>query len=423
MKCPNCASDEFTKYGIRRKDNKSYQRFKCKKCNREWSVLSDVSNDDFNALKKVSIVSDFGKDSGTITTKSLNIKTLDDAILVSNVDMNIWDVDRYLINSWEVTCLVKTKDEELPKTFTNYQVKVFLKKKLKSCLEDSLNNIVDKIKPCNFKPIKIGKIKNPHLLEISLYDHHFGKLAWSKETGIDYDLKIAANLFETAVEDLIKKTVGYTVDQIVFPIGNDFFHIDDQANETPNAHHKLDTDGRLAKVFEVGIQSCIKAIERCLTIAPTHVLWVPGNHDPHTSYYLCKIIQAYFKNIKNFSIDVSEKSRKYYKYGTTLIGYTHGNEEPTSTLPLLMATEMKKEWCTSNFLEWHIGHTHKRKEMKFVSSDSFGPVKVISIPSLTATDYWHYKKGYVGGNRAAEAYLYGKSSGYVAHFNYNVSNS
>lgn len=421
MNCPNCSSDEFTKDGKVLKNGKTHQRFKCKDCKKTWTLLVELNDKKtIEEEKKKTIIEDFGKDKGTITTKSLDIRTLEEALKAANVDLNIWSVERHIINYWEITCRVKGVDGETPETFTNCQVKVFLKKRQKQAIEEAFETLIPNLKPGKFKPIVFEKIEDPHLLEISLYDHHFGKLAWRKETGIDYDLKIASKLFETAVENLIQKTVGYSIDQIVFPIGNDFFHINDQLMETPHAHHKLDTDARLAKVFEVGLQSCIKAIERCITVAPVHIIWVPGNHDPHTSFYLCKIIQAYFKSVEHFSIDVSEKTRKYYKYGTNLIGYTHGNEEPMNTLPLLMATEMKKEWHNSKFLEWHIGHTHKRKEMQFVSADSFGPVRVISMPSLTAIDYWHYSKGYVGGNRAAEAYLYGKQNGYVAHFNYNI---
>ncbi len=33
---------------------------------------------------------------------------------------------------------------------------------------------------------------SPYMLELSVYDHHFGKLAWGRETGHEsYDLKIA----------------------------------------------------------------------------------------------------------------------------------------------------------------------------------------------------------------------------------------
>src|SRR4051812_36416642 len=43
------------------------------------------------------------------------------------------------------------------------------------------------VKRVAWKPAKI-------LAEISIYDHHFGKLCWAPETGTNYDLDIAERL-------------------------------------------------------------------------------------------------------------------------------------------------------------------------------------------------------------------------------------
>lgn len=114
------------------------------------------------------------------------------------------------------------------------------------------------------------------------------------------------------------------------------------------------------------------------------------------------------------------KSRKYVRYGTNLLGFTHGDEEKSTDLPLLMAGEMGEAWGYVTHREWHIGHFHKSKEMKFVSGDSHGPVIVRVLPSLSGTDAWHYRKGYVCGNRAAEAYLWSYKNGYTGHFSTNI---
>ena len=43
------------------------------------------------------------KGTGTITTRSLDIKTVEDLLRISEVNMTVWEVERHLINSWEVT--------------------------------------------------------------------------------------------------------------------------------------------------------------------------------------------------------------------------------------------------------------------------------------------------------------------------------
>ena len=47
--------------------------------------------------------------------------------------------------------------------------------------------------------------------------------------------------------------------------------------------------------------------------------------------------------------------------------------------------------------------------------DTYGGVTVSVLPSLSGTDSWHYKKGYVKNNRAAEAYLWHHDDGYAGH--------
>jgi len=46
---------------------------------------------------------DFKEKTGTVTTRSLDIKTVEELLKVAEVDTDIWEVDRSLINSWEVT--------------------------------------------------------------------------------------------------------------------------------------------------------------------------------------------------------------------------------------------------------------------------------------------------------------------------------
>jgi hypothetical protein len=377
------------------------------------------NNKDF---EKIAEKKDFdcSGDKATLTTRSLNIKTLEDALNCSNVDLESWEVDHYIINSWEVTMGCLTSGSNKPETFTNYQVKVWLKRKVIQPLEIAIENIFKTFKPTKYPKVLFKEIDDPHLLEICLFDHHFGKLAWYHETNNDYDLKIAKKVYQNGVFELLNKVQNFNIEEICLPIGQDFFHVNNPEGLTPKGKINLDTDGRLAKVFETGIEACIKAIETCLQIAPVSIIWVPGNHDPETSYYLCKVLQHHFLLNKNFSIDVNPTIRKYKQYGISLIGFTHGSEEPIKSLPTIMADEKKDEWSKTIYHEWHTGHFHKKKEMNFLNADSFGSTIVRTLPSLSGTDHWHYKKGFVKGHRAAECYLWSKEKGYTGHFSSNI---
>lgn len=354
------------------------------------------------------IQTEYGQKVGNVTTRSGNIKTLDDALKAADVDLTAWDVDRYVVNSWG--------GEQV-----SYQVKVWLRRKVPDPQGEALEKIIARLSSPLIIPPKPRRnaLCDPHLLEISLYDHHFGKLAWSRETGQDYDLKIAEHLFSAAVDNLLQKVSGYSIDKILLPLGQDFLHVNNPQGTTAHGTRQ-DTDSRLAKIFEVGMMAFIAAIEKARKVAPVEVIWVPGNHDTETSYYLAQVVKAYYRNCDDVTVDASPMTRKFKQYGTNLIGYTHGDKEKISNLPLIMAGSVPQLWANTTCRQWHIAHLHSKKETEFVACDSFGPVIVRRLPSLCGTDAWHFEQGYVNGQRAAEGHIWHHAYGYCGHFSANV---
>jgi hypothetical protein len=153
------------------------------------------------------------------------------------------------------------------------------------------------------------------------------------------------------------------------------------------------------------------------------VIVVPGNHDRNNALKLGLVLKAHYRMAENVTVNCGPDLRKYVRYGVNLLGFTHGNEEKHSDLPLTMAQEKPTEWATALHKEWHLGHLHKRKETKYTAGDTHQGVVVRILPSLSGTDAWHHMKGYVKGQRAAEAYLWSFDNGYAAHFSSNVLRS
>lgn len=362
--------------------------------------------------KHAKIEKDFQQDKGTITAKSLNIQTLEQALEASEVDLNIWKVDRHVINSWEVT----TGDG---RCYTNYQVKVWLKRHSDEApLQTALEGLCDELrtlKPDHPKSSPSGD----HLLEIAIFDHHFGKLAWREETESDYDLKIARHLFLNAVARLLGRAEGFGFDKILFPLGNDFLNVNGPENATV-AGTPQDVDGRYPKLFTVAKLAFIEAVQMCLEKAPVEVIWVGSNHDVTASYALAQVVDAYFHNTDAVSVKAGANPRKFVKHGKCLLGFTHGDDEKMADLPLIMATTCPEDWAQTTHREWHIGHYHKKKETRFVAGDTWNGVAVRILPSLSGTDAWHHRKGYCNNKRAAEAYLWHPEEGYAGHLSVNA---
>jgi len=189
-----------------------------------------------------------------------------------------------------------------------------------------------------------------------------------------------------------------------------------------------DEDLRWQKTFSVGVRLLVDAINMLReTGVPVDVLVIPGNHDFERSYYMGSYLEAWFKNDAAVNINNHASPRKYYRYGNTLLGLTHGGEEKETSLPMLMATdvESKPMWSETKFHEWHLGHIHRKRTVKYEINKSrplnedLG-VTIRYLSSLTGTEEWHHKKGFVGSNKAADGFVWNHEFGLVAHLNTNL---
>ena len=368
-----------------------------------------------------------------------HIKTLDELMAASETDLSTWKVVRHIINKWDVTMKVLEYGELVPKTIQNWQVKAFLELDVKSVDERVVGELFREMikdyeppqlklypKHINHTPMGIKNEKN--LFEISIFDLHLGKLAWGGETFENYDTKIARKRFLDAIETLLYRGNGFDYNRILFPIGNDFFNSDTLLNTTTKGTPQ-DEDLRWQKTFGIGTRLIVDAVNMLKQMGvPVDVMVIQGNHDFERSFYLGEYLSAWFNNDTQVSVNNGASPRKYYKYGDVLLGFTHGSEEKEASLPLLMATdiESKPMWSSTKYHEWHLGHIHRKRNVKFTVLDrsrmlneELG-VTVRYLSSLTGTEEWHHKKGFVGSTKAADAFIWNDKAGLVAHINSNL---
>lgn len=355
------------------------------------------------------------------------IKTTEKLLEVAKVNLDIWEVERHVANKWDVTMKQINPDGSItPITAQNFQVKVWLTKKHEVA---QVFNAAEKFRELlegyntfaydddiEFKP-KAGDEKN--LLEINIFDLHIGKLCWAGETGENYDVKIAARRFMSALSKLLKRAEGFEFERILFPVGNDFFNSDTILNTTTEGTPQ-DEDVRWQKTFKLGLELLVRGVDLMRQYAPVDIVIIPGNHDFTRSFYLGEALSAWYRNDDDVTVDTHASPRKYYKYGEVLLGLTHGNNEKEAALPQIMAVENRRQWAETTFHEWHLGHFHKKKTVRYQVLDENLGVTVRYLSSLTGKDAWHHKKGYVGSNKAAEAFLWNYETGFVGQFNANI---
>ena len=359
---------------------------------------------------------DFREEKGTLTTRSANITSLEAALSYSKVDLTEWEVERHVINSWEVTISGKRSSSKKDKTYTNYQVKVWLKRRQPTAAENAVEQfrkLVAAHVPKKF--IRPPRIKSGgYLYELGITDIHLGKLAHSGETGWrNYDSKIAAADYRTATDALLARAPHGT-EEVLIILGNDQFNADNAASTT-TAGTPQDCDGRFSKVYRLGVNLSIEAIEKALHIAPVRVVIVPGNHDHLTAWHLGEVLRAYFRNNKHVTVENEATPRKYVHFGTNLLGFTHGDRKSElKALPNLMAREMRHVWNTVRHTEWHVGHFHSQKLIEVAG------VVVRTLSALCPPEAWHSENGYVGSREGAQGFAFHRTRGLEETFCHNI---
>lgn len=350
------------------------------------------------------------------------IVTVEKLLEIYNIDLNIWEIEKQVVNTWEVGA--KGPDNKITTT-PLFQVKLWLKKKqAASDLQVLREQFVDDLKALSPKVEAINRpfsVEPGKLLEINIFDLHFGKVAWHEEVGENYNIEIATERFNNCIDYFIDTYKNFNIEKILFPISNDFFNSDRSHpfNSTTSGTPQ-EEDTRWQNTFRKGRELLIKNIQKLTLLAPVEVKVIPGNHDYERSFYLGDSLQGWFHNNENVVIDNGANPRKYFIYGKCLIGYTHGNNEKISDLPMLMAQENPAGWAKTIYREFHLGHLHHKKETQLKSTNEYQGVITRHMNSLSGTDSWHHKKGYIGARKSAEAFLWDFEKGLQNQTYFNI---
>lgn len=347
--------------------------------------------------------------STTVTASGSSIRTVEELLEAAQIDLDEWEILESTVNAWG------NEDSQ------SFQVKVRLKRKVPIAVTEAVDGLLESLKKVSPKR-SAPKRRDPGgvLLVFGVQDVHISKLCWAPETGWDnYDLDIAKQVYQNAVEDILGAVSHYEIDQATLIIGSDLFHSDDDRNRTYNGT-PLDCDGRHAKVFTEVCQLLTETIDRIRCICPVYCPLVPGNHDQQVSYYAAQVLASRFHNDEWVDIDTTPTLRKYQRWGCNLIGYTHGHEIKLDNLPLIMATESPEDWAQTTSRDWQIGHFHRAKEVRYLAMDEQTGVRLRVNSSLCPPDRWHADRGFIGNRRAAEGYVYSHCDGYVSTVSVNA---
>jgi hypothetical protein len=364
-------------------------------------------------------VSEITGDKWSLTLPKTRIHTLQQLIEYFEVDESVWEVAKFTCLSHEMGYTTGKKTKKIGMHKELYNVRAEFKKKkdvilAKKEIADLIAQAKELIKEVPAKQtIYREQSMEGNVLEISVPDVHFGKLAHGAETGYgNYDTKIAEAVYERAIDSLIFRAKGYRYEEVLFIVGNDLLQADDEENRTTSGT-VVSTDGRYHKTFRTARAAVIRAIEKLRALAPVRVIVVPGNHDNRSTWHLGESLDIYFDRYDDVVVENEPTPRKYYRFGLVGLMWCHGHQGKRTDYPLQFATEKPEIFGATKFREVHTGHTHMTK------LDEQHGVRVRVLPALTETDDWHSVNGFTGNLRSAEAYVWSRTEGLVAQFFYN----
>jgi hypothetical protein len=257
-----------------------------------------------------------------------------------------------------------------------------------------------------YDKIKREKQKEGHLLVIDPADVHIGKLCSALEVDNSYDSQIAVQRVLDGVYGILQKSNGFNIDKINFIGGNDILHIDTPSRTTTSGTPQ-DTSGMWYENFLMAKRLYVEVLEMLISIADVHFTFNPSNHDYTNGFFLADVIKTHFRDCKNITFDCSISHRKYYNYGNSLIGTTHGDGAKNTDLGSLMSVEAKDYWADSEHRYFYTHHVHHKTSKDFIN------VTVESLRSPSPADSWHHRNGYIN-SPAIEGFIHHKTNGQVA---------
>lgn len=260
-----------------------------------------------------------------------------------------------------------------------------------------------------FKPVPAPKSADSELLTLlTITDFHLGMYAYEAETGDDWDVHIARDVFLNSVNDMIKASPKSGIG-VLCQLG-DFLHWDGILSVTPQSGHILDADTRYGKLVELAMSVMAEAVMMMLRrFDKVIVVSAEGNHDISGSIWLRKHIKHLFTNEPRLQVIDNDFPYYAHLHGRTMLGFHHGHKVKMAQLHKLFASEprFREMWGQADYTYIHTGHYHHERLIED------GGAIAEQHPTLSGRDAYAARGGWVSV-RGAKVITYHKTDGEVA---------
>lgn len=257
-------------------------------------------------------------------------------------------------------------------------------------------------------PVKAVRTKRDDKL-LNLYtvsDFHLGMLAWADESGDDWDMKIAEDLFSRWFDAAFQKAPDAGTG--VINLLGDLAHFDSLDAVTPASGHVLDADTRYQKLVRYMIRMVRRVVDMALVKHKNvRLLIVQGNHDESGMIWLAEMFSTLYDNEPRVFVDTSPDVYKMVQHGKTTLFFHHGHKARFDAIEPVMIAKFRKAFGESVYSYAHVGHLHHQK---IVESRN---MIVEQHRTLAAKDAYASRGGWMSG-RSANVITYSAEYGEVA---------
>lgn len=354
---------------------------------------------------------------GTVSEEIISYKQVFDKF---SLDPDEWEVTKLRCKAYQQGMKLNDGPEQKPHVTQLYSISVDLKPRhaaiTKIAAAEALLERFGSTEIIVSERPRIDK-GEPHLLVFNMQDTHVGKLAADGEWAVTDAIAEHGK----AVRGILDYVPDVQIDEALYYIGPDLSHVDNVKGQTTRGT-QVESNDTYENIFDAGCDLSIRTVGMVREVAARVRLGlVNGNHDWNSGYGIARYVHAWFRQDDAVEVILGKNGLLPYEYGQNFLLGVHGNNAKPDHSAMSLALLFKEAWGRTKYREVHQGHIHRRQANKLVScwTEEHGVV-VRTCGSLSPTDNWHQIKGFLGGLRTAEAYLYGRDSGPRAVINYTV---
>ena len=238
-------------------------------------------------------------------------------------------------------------------------------------------------------------------------DWHINLLTWARETGQNWDLKIAEPTIGNAIEDAINRSPP--AGKAIVLGGGDLVHADTNDNRTAMSGNVLEADGRHQKGLEVAQRLMVRTIDAAVRQnGEVLVRILKGNHDEYSSVAIAYFLAAWYRNEPRVTVDVDASLFFWHRFGKVMLGATHGHTVKLKDMASIMAHRRAADWGATKFRYVHGFHIHHQSKFATEGGGVISESHQAPIPQ----DAWHYGAGFLSG-RSVQTIQYHRDFGEV----------